>query len=97
MSSMGLSGLASGIDTDAIVAQLLSVERQPRNRLVLADTRAQLRETGLRDLATKLGAVRDAANALKGSTTWANVQKVTSSDAARVTCAPRPALRPARD
>jgi flagellar hook-associated protein 2 len=84
MSSLGLSGLASGIDTDAIVAQLLTVERQPRNRLVLADTRAQLRETGLRDLATKLGAVRDAANALKGSTTWANVQKVTSGDAARV-------------
>ena len=74
MSGMGLSGLASGIDTDAIVTQLLSVERVPRGRMVLADNRAGMRETGLKDLATKLNAVKDAANALKGSTTWTNVQ-----------------------
>jgi flagellar hook-associated protein 2 len=84
MSPLGLGGLASGMDTDAMITQLLAIERQPRSRLVLADTRAQQRTTGLNDLATKLGAVRDAANALKGSTTWANVQQTTSSDATRV-------------
>lgn len=84
MSPLALGGLASGMDTDAIVAQLLAVERQPRTRLQLADTRAVARQTGLRELATRLGAVRDAANALKSVASWANVQKVTSSDPARV-------------
>jgi flagellar hook-associated protein 2 len=84
MSPLGLSGIASGMDTDTIISQLLAIERQPRNRLVLADTRAQQREAGLKDIATKLGAVRDAANALKGSTVWLNVQKTTSSDPARI-------------
>jgi flagellar hook-associated protein 2 len=84
MSTLSLGGLASGMDTDAIITQLMTVERQPRTRLELADTRAQARQTGLRDLATKLGAVRDAANALKSSTTWADVQQLASSDTARV-------------
>jgi flagellar hook-associated protein 2 len=76
--------MASGIDTNAIVTQLMAVEGQSRTRLQLSDTRAAARQTGLRDLATKLGAVRDAANALKSSTTWANIQKLVSSDPARV-------------
>lgn len=84
MSSLSLSGLASGIDTDAIVTQLMAIEGQSRTRLELSDTRAEARQSGLKDLATKLGAVRDAANALKGTTTWANVQKLVSSDPARV-------------
>ena len=84
MSPLGLSGIASGMDTDTIISQLLAIERQPRNRLVLADTRAQQRENGLKEIATKLGAVRDAANALKSSTVWLNVQKTTSSDPARL-------------
>lgn len=84
MSPLALGGLASGMDTDAIVAQLLAVERQPRTRLQLADTRAVARQTGLRDLATRLGAVRDAANALKSLSAWVSVQKLSSSDPARV-------------
>ena len=84
MSPLALGGLASGMDTDAIVGQLLAVERQPRTRLQLADTRAQARQTVLRDLATKLGALRDAANALKSVSSWMPVQQLASSDAARV-------------
>lgn len=84
MSPLALGGLASGMDTDSIVSQLLAVERVPRTRLQLADTRAQARQTVLRDLATKLGAVRDAANALKSVASWAPVQQLTSSDPARI-------------
>ena len=84
MSPLSLSGLASGIDTNAIVTQLMAVEGQSRTRLELSDTRAEARQSGLRDLATKLGAVRDAANALKSTTTWTNVQKLTSSDPGRI-------------
>src|SRR5688572_12583961 len=84
MSPLALGGLASGMDTDAIVAQLLAVERQPRTRLELADTRAVARQTSLRDLATKLGALRTAADALKSVASWADVQKLTSGDPARI-------------
>lgn len=84
MSPLALSGLASGLDTESIITSLMSVERQPRTRLALQDTQAQARQTALRELSTKLKSVRDAVAALHSATTWADVQKVTSSDAARV-------------
>lgn len=84
MSPLALGGLASGIDTDSIITQLLAVEGQSKTRLQLADSRAQARQTGLRELASKLGAVRDAANALKSAGSWADVQTLSSSDSARV-------------
>jgi flagellar hook-associated protein 2 len=82
--TISLGGLASGIDTDSIVTQLMAVEGQSKTRLQLSDAKAKARDSGLSDLATKLGALRDAANALKTSTTWGNVQRTTSSDPARV-------------
>jgi flagellar hook-associated protein 2 len=84
MSPLSLSGLASGLDTETIIAQLMSVEQAPRTRLQQQDTQAQSRQTQLRDLATKLNAVRDAATALGSVGTWAPTQSLTSSDAARV-------------
>ncbi len=84
MSPLSLGGLASGIDTESIVTQLMAVEGQSKTRLQLADARAVARQTGLKDLAAKLGALRDAANALKSTTTWANVQQLSSGDPARV-------------
>jgi flagellar hook-associated protein 2 len=84
MSPLALSGLASGLDTETIITQLMSIERQPRTRLALQDTQAQARQTQLRDLATKLGTVRDAAAALRSTATWADTQTTASSDAARI-------------
>jgi flagellar hook-associated protein 2 len=84
MSPISLSGLASGLDTESIISQLMTVERAPRTRMALKDTQAQSRQTQLRDVATKLDAVRNAANALSSVTTWAPTQSLTSSDAARV-------------
>jgi len=84
MTPISLGGLASGIDTDSIITQLMAVEGQSKTRLQLADTKAAARQTGLKDLATKLGALRDAANALKSTSTWTDVQKLASSDPARV-------------
>src|SRR3954454_12738823 len=82
--AISLSGMASGLDTDSIITQLRSVERQPRTRMALADTQAQSRQTTLRDLATRLRAVRGAAAALNTTTTWTDTQKLTSSDPARI-------------
>lgn len=94
MSPLSLGGLASGIDTESIVTQLMAVEGQAKTRLQLADTRAIARQTGLKDLASKLGALRDAANALKSTTTWGNVQQLTSSDPARVSISTQGAAAP---
>ena len=35
MADLGLSGLASGVDTSAIVEQLMAIERQGKTRLQL--------------------------------------------------------------
>src|SRR5436305_1913004 len=64
MSPLSLSGLASGLDTESIISQLMSVEQAPKTRMQQQDTQAQARQTKLRDLATKLNAVRDAATPL---------------------------------
>lgn len=84
MSPISLSGLASGLDTESIITQLMSVEQQPRTRMALQDTQAQSRQTQLKDLAGKLATVRDAAAALRSTVTWADAQSLTSGDAARV-------------
>ena len=84
MSPLALGGLASGVDTDSLIKQLIAAESTGKARLQIADSRAQARQTGLRELAAKLGALRDAANALKSAGSWADVQSLTSSDPARV-------------
>jgi flagellar hook-associated protein 2 len=84
MSPLNLSGLASGLDTETIITQLMSVESQPKTRMQKQDTQSQVRQTQLRDIQAKLNAVRDAATALRSTTTWADVQTVGSSDAARI-------------
>jgi len=84
MSPLALSGLASGMDTDAIITQLMGIERLPRTRLALADTQAEARQSVLKELSVKLGAVRDAATALRSTTTWLDVQQTSSSDSARI-------------
>jgi flagellar hook-associated protein 2 len=84
MSPLSLSGLASGLDTETIIAQLMSVEQAPKTRMQQQDTQAQSRQTQLRDLATKLNTVRDAATALGSVATWAPTQSLTSGDPARI-------------
>jgi flagellar hook-associated protein 2 len=82
--AISISGLSSGLDTESMITQLMSVERQPRTRMALADTQAQSRQATLRDLSTRLGAVRDAAAALRTTMTWTDTQKLTLSDPTRV-------------
>ena len=84
MSPIGLSGLASGLDTDAIITQLMSVERQPRTRMALQDTQAKPRQDWLGALTSKLDRLNAAATALGTTSTWAQVQPITSSDPTRV-------------
>jgi len=83
-SGLRLSGLSSGLDTEAIVSQLMAIERQPRGRLERKQAAVQARQDALRDISTKLKTLKSAAQALSSAGTWAPTQTVTSTDAARV-------------
>src|SRR3712207_1127152 len=83
-SGIRLGGLSSGLDTEAIVSQLMAIERQPRSRLERKQAAVQARQDALRDISTKLKTLKSAAQALSSSGTWAPTQSITTSDAARV-------------
>jgi flagellar hook-associated protein 2 len=85
MSLGGLSGLASGVDTSSIVEQIINLERQSNARLGLRKSAVQARQTGLKDIATKLNALKAAAQELASTTTWSTKQVAESADPTKVT------------
>jgi flagellar hook-associated protein 2 len=84
MASVNFVGLGSGLDTNAIVSQLMEIERQPRARIERRQAATQARQDALRDIATKLKTLRSAAQALSSMGTWAPTQTVESTDSTRV-------------
>ncbi len=84
MASIGLSGLASGVDTGGIVERLMALERQSLSRVQLQKSRLSTRDTGLKDIQSKLSALRSAAEALRAAGLWGQKQTVESSDPTRV-------------
>lgn len=84
MAGIQLSGLASGMDTDAVISQLMRFERIPRGRMELKQAAIQARSDGLGEIAAKLKSLATAATALRSAATWGDVQIVTSSDTARL-------------
>jgi flagellar hook-associated protein 2 len=87
VAGLGLSGLASGVDTAAIVEQLMAIDRQGKTRLQLRQGSFGAQQTTLRDLKAKLDALKAAAADLRAPATWSEGQTVESSDAARVAVA----------
>jgi flagellar hook-associated protein 2 len=84
MASLPLGGLASGVDTEFIVQQLMLLERQPKNKLELRKKVTEHRKNLLNDLNARLKALDTAAADLRSAATWSNAQTVDSSDATRV-------------
>lgn len=85
MAGLRLSGLASGMDTDAIISQLLAVEGAPRTRIALQESAAQARRTGLNDVTSKLNALKLAAADLRSPVLWTDTQSVVSTDETKLT------------
>ena len=83
-STSGLSGLASGIDTASIIDQLMTVERQSTTRIQLQEDRLTTKDNGLKDISTKLSAVKAAALAMRAPTLWSDNQTVESSSPTQV-------------
>jgi flagellar hook-associated protein 2 len=84
MGTMSIGGLASGLDTSAIIAQMMALERRPRALLDTKQTLIETRQQLLRDFQTKLRAVQTAAADLRSVGLWAQTQSVTSTDDRKV-------------
>jgi flagellar hook-associated protein 2 len=85
--ALGLSGLASGVDTSSIVAQLMALERQKTTKLGYRKAAVTGEQAALKDVAAKLNAFKAAALALKSPDSWKETQTVESSDPTRLTVA----------
>lgn len=82
--SISFGGLASGLDTNSIIDQLIQVEGQGQLRLQRQQKVLQARQDLLRDIGGKMRTLRSAAAALQSASTWASTQTVSSGDATRV-------------
>jgi len=82
---MGLSGLASGIDTSAVVDALMNVAKQPQTALTHKKAQASARATALGAIKAELNGVKGLADALRSPGLFANTQTVDSSDTSKIT------------
>jgi flagellar hook-associated protein 2 len=83
--AINLSGLASGLPTDELIANLMSLERQPRTRVVTQRTNEQSMKTALQGVADQLKKLQTAAQALADPTLFGNKQSVEIGNAATAT------------
>jgi len=83
-SNFSLSGLASGVDTNSIIQQLLALDRGPQSRLKLQQSVSRVRQDALRDVSTRLKNLENAARDLRGAGLWTDTQTAESTDPARV-------------
>ena len=84
MAGLSLSGIASGVDTASIVDQLMALERQSLTKIGYRKAAVTGQQDALKEVASKLSTLKDAALALSADSTWAQKQTVESSDPARV-------------
>lgn len=84
MAGIQLTGLASGLDTESIINQLLNAEKTPRTNLLLKQASAQARSDALKDISSKLAALKLATTALRSAGTWGDVQSIESGDTTKV-------------
>ena len=80
-----IGGLASGMDTDGVIAQLMKLEAQPGTRWAQQKKVSEARETALKDILARVKNLQTEARNLKSVSTWADTQTVESSDSTKVT------------
>lgn len=83
--NLGLSGLASGINTSSVVDALMNVARQPQTALTHKKAQASARSTALGAIKAELNGVKGLADALRSPGLFANTQSVDSSDPTKIT------------
>src|SRR5215218_2116041 len=90
MASLSVDGLVSGLDTTALISQLVSAEGATQSRLKTRMSATQTAATAYRSINTKVEALRVAAEELTKATTWAAAKATSSSPAATVTASGTP-------
>jgi flagellar hook-associated protein 2 len=83
--AINLSGLATGLDTAALIDSLMGVERQPRTRIATQQSTEQANKSALQSVQTSLKALQTAAQALADPTLFGNKQAVSIGNAATAT------------
>ncbi len=81
---ISLSGMASGLDTESIITQLMAIEQNKVTAVQRRQISVTQHKTDLTTIKTKLDAVKTAAADLSSASTWKPVQASTSSDPTKV-------------
>src|SRR4051812_34180059 len=84
MAGIQLSGLASGLDTEGMITQLMGLERQPETRWSQQKTISQTKEQALKDVLSRIKTLQTNANDLKSVTTWLPTQSVDVTDSTKI-------------
>ena len=82
--TISLTGLASGLDTDSIIQQLMSIDQQKITAVQNQQGGVTAHQTALKAIQTKLDAFSAAAATLSDAATWKATQSVASSDSSKV-------------
>jgi flagellar hook-associated protein 2 len=83
--TFNFGGLASGLDTNTIIQQLMSIESQPKVRLQQKQVVEQARQSALKDVQTRLRNLSLQVAGLRDPTAWNDVQTVDSTDTTKLT------------
>jgi flagellar hook-associated protein 2 len=82
--AISLSGLASGVDSSAIIEQLMQIDAQSKSRLRLRQDVLEARKQALTDVKTRLSNLLTSAKELGTGTAWADTQTLDVSDATKL-------------
>jgi flagellar hook-associated protein 2 len=74
-----VGGIATGLDTNSIITQLLAIDRQPETLLNQQSTIESARQSALKSIQTSMQSLQAASQALRAPSLWANSQTVNSS------------------
>jgi flagellar hook-associated protein 2 len=80
MAGIQVGGLASGMDTESIISQLMSIEQVPRTRTARQQVTVQARQDALRQIDTKLTNLKLAAGDLRSAAIWSPSQSIASGN-----------------
>jgi flagellar hook-associated protein 2 len=80
MAGIQIGGIASGMDTESIITQLMSIESAPRTRAARQQVTVQARQDALRQIDTKLTNLKLAAGDLRSASIWTPTQAIASGD-----------------
>jgi flagellar hook-associated protein 2 len=80
MAGIQIGGIASGMDTESIITQLMSIESAPRARTARQQVTVQARQDALRQIDTKLTNLKLAAGDLRSAAIWTPTQAISSGN-----------------